>query len=149
VIDAIAEYELRYRDRTEEGEYSEEELLELLDSYLPDLVYAFDSKVPPPRERRGALALDKEYYEWRRITSGDPETRRAAAIRSYLATETERRGQFRISRSQNGSRPYKSATHGLARIEISASGNRWRSAPRAGSDITASPIQLVARTRIL
>jgi len=102
VIDAIAEYELRYRDRTEEGEYSEEELLELLDSYLPDLVYAFDSKVPPPRERRGALALDKEYYEWRRITSGDPETRRAAAIRSYLATETERRGQFRISRSQNG-----------------------------------------------
>ncbi|WP_194915438.1 hypothetical protein [Catenulispora rubra] len=102
MIDAIAEYELRYRDRTEEGEDGEEELLELLDSYLPDLVYAFDSKVPPPRERRGALALEKEYYEWRKITSGDPETRRSAVIRSYLATETERRGQFRISRSQNG-----------------------------------------------
>ena len=101
VIDAIAEYELRYRDHTEGGECSEEELLELLDSYLSDLVHAFDSKVPPPRERRGALALEPEYYEWRKITSGDPETRRAAVIRSYLATETERRGQFRISRSQN------------------------------------------------
>jgi hypothetical protein len=101
VIDAIAECELRYRDRTEEGKHSEEELLELLDSYLPPLVYAFDSKVPPPRERSGALALEKEYYEWRKTTSGDPETRRAAVIRSFLATETERRGQFRISRTQN------------------------------------------------
>ena len=101
VIDAIADYELRYRDRTEEGEHSEEELLELLDSFLPPLVYTFDSKVPPPRERSGALALEKEYYEWRKITSGDPETRRAAVIRSFLATETERRGQFRISRWQN------------------------------------------------
>jgi hypothetical protein len=101
VIDAIAESELRYRDRTEEGKHSEEELLELLDSYLPHLVYAFDSQVPPPRERSGALALEKEYYEWRKITSGDPETRRAAVIRSFLATETERRGQFRISRTQN------------------------------------------------
>lgn len=101
VIDAIAEYELRYRDRTEEGELSEEDLLELLDSYLPPLVHTFDSQVPPPRERSGALALEKEYYEWRKITSGDPETRRAAVIRSFLATETERRGQFQISRSQN------------------------------------------------
>ena len=102
VIDAIADYELRYRDRTEEGTHSEEELLELLDSFLPPLVFTFDSKVPPPRERSGALALEKEYYEWRKITSGDPETRRAAVIRSFLATETERRGQFQISRSQNG-----------------------------------------------
>ena len=57
----------------------------------------------PPPDRFVALALEKEYYEWRKITSGDPEARRAAVIRSFLATETERRGQFRISRSQNSS----------------------------------------------
>jgi hypothetical protein len=101
VIDAIAECELRYRDGTED-KLDEETLLELLDSYLPPLVYAFDSQVPPPRERGGDLALEKEYYEWRKITSGDPEARRAAVIRSLLATETERRGQFRLSRTQNG-----------------------------------------------
>jgi hypothetical protein len=102
VIDDIAKCELRYRDRAEEGVRTEEELLELLDSYLPPLIYAFDIQVPPPRERGGALALEKEFYEWRDTTSGDPEARRAAVIRSYLASETERRGQFRLSRSQNG-----------------------------------------------
>ena len=50
--------------------------------------------------------------------------------------------------SMNDSRPYKSATHGLARIEIRAVGKRSRIARSAGSDITASPIQLVARTRM-
>ena len=39
----------------------EEELLAQLDGYLPGLVYAFDSEVPPPRERGGDLALEKEY----------------------------------------------------------------------------------------
>ncbi|MEY9935628.1 hypothetical protein ABH926_010310 [Catenulispora sp. GP43] len=102
VIDDIAKCELRYRDRAEEGLLSEEELLELLDGYLPPLIYAFDTQVPPPRERGGALALQKEFYEWRGTTTGDLEARRAAVIRSYLASETERRGQFRLSRSQNG-----------------------------------------------
>lgn len=100
MVDGIAKRELIYRDRTEEG-LSEEELLELLDSCLPPLVYDFDSQVPPPRERGGGLALEREFYEWRSTTSGDLEARRAAVIRSFLATETERRGQFRLSRSQN------------------------------------------------
>ena len=102
VIDDIAKCELRYRDRTEEVVLSEEELLDLLDSCLPPLIYAFDTQVPPPRERGGTLALQKEFYEWRGTTTGDLEARRAAVIRSYLASETERRGQFRLSRSQNG-----------------------------------------------
>ncbi|MBS2531794.1 hypothetical protein KGQ20_03310 [Catenulispora sp. NF23] len=101
VIDDIAKCELRYRDGTEK-KLGEEELLELLDSYLPPLVYAFDSRVPSPRERGGDLALEKEFYEWRKTTSGDPDARRAAVIRSFLATETERRGQFRLSRTQTG-----------------------------------------------
>lgn len=99
MIDDIAKAELRYRDRTDESSLDEDELLELLDSYLPSLVYSFDSQVPPPRERGGGLALEKEFYEWR-DTTGDPEARRAAVIRSFLAAETERRGQFRLSRSQ-------------------------------------------------
>ena len=49
----------------------------------------------------------------------------------------------------NDSRPYKSATQGLARTEIRAVENRSRIARKAGSDITASPTQLVARTRML
>lgn len=102
MIDDIAKYELRYRDRTDENELTEEGLLELLDSYLPPLVYSFDSQVPPPRERGGDLALEKEFYEWRDATTDDLEARRAAVIRSFLATETERRGQFQLSRSQNG-----------------------------------------------
>ena len=48
----------------------------------------------------------------------------------------------------NDSRPYKSATHGLARIEMRAVGNFSRIARSAGSDITASPTQLVARIRM-
>jgi len=112
VIDDIAKCELDYRDDVENAlrtgdtgdivpPQHEEELLERLDSYLPSLVYAFDSQVPPPRERGGSLALEKEYYEWRQ-TSGAVDARRQAAVRSFLATETERRGQFRLNRSQNG-----------------------------------------------
>ena len=107
VITDIAKCEEDYRDgienalRQSELAEREEELLARLDGYLPGLVYAFDSEVPPPRERGGDLALEKEYYEWRR-TSGDPDARRRALIRSFLATETERRGQFRLSRTQNG-----------------------------------------------
>ncbi|NUR62328.1 MAG: hypothetical protein HOV87_27260 [Catenulispora sp.] len=106
IVDDIAKCELDYRDRVEDAlrdaelSQREEELLERLDSYLPTLVYAFDSQVPPPRERGGNLALVKEYYEWE-DTSGDADARRHAAIRSYLATETERRGQFNLNRAQN------------------------------------------------
>ena len=106
VITDIAKCEEDYRDGIENalrnGEFAEQEedLLVRLDGYLPGLVYAFDSEVPPPRERGGGLALEKEYYEWRR-TSGDPDARRQGVIRSFLATETERRGQFRLSRTQN------------------------------------------------
>jgi hypothetical protein len=107
VIDDIAKCELRYRDfietalTAEDLAQREQELLDVLDSYLPSLVHAFDSQVPPPRERGGNLALEKEYYEWRG-TSGDADARRRGVIRSFLATETERRAQFRLSRSQNG-----------------------------------------------
>jgi hypothetical protein len=106
VIVDIAKRELDYRDNIEDavrdGELPqrEEDLLERLDSYLPSLVYAFDNQVPPPRERGGSLALEKEYFEWRK-TSGDSDARRQAVIRSYLATETERRGQFQLSHTQN------------------------------------------------
>ncbi|GAA1966715.1 hypothetical protein [Catenulispora subtropica] len=108
VIDDIAKCELDYRDDVENALISgdsvppqhEEELLERLDGYLPSLVYAFDSQVPPPRERGGNLALEKEYYEWRQ-TSGAVDARRQAVVRSFLATETERRGQFRLNRAQN------------------------------------------------
>lgn len=106
VIIGIAQCEEDYRDGIENAlrqsglAEHEEELLARLDGYLPGLVYAFDSDVPPPRERGGGLALEKEYYEWRR-TSGDPDARRQGVIRSYLATETELRGQFRLSRTQN------------------------------------------------
>jgi len=106
VVDDIAKCELDYRDSVEDAlrdaalPQHEEELLDRLDSYLPSLVYAFDSQVPPPRERGGNLALEKEYYEWQ-DTSGDADARRRAAIRSYLATETERRGQFSLNRAQN------------------------------------------------
>jgi hypothetical protein len=108
VIDHIAEWELKYRDDIENAlgagdivpPQHEEELLERLDGYLPSLVYAFDSQVPPPRERGGNLALEKEYYEWRK-TSGAVDARRQAVVRSFLATETERRGQFRLNRAQN------------------------------------------------
>ena len=48
----------------------------------------------------------------------------------------------------NDSRPYKSATHGLASTEIRAVENRSRIARKAGNDITASPTQLVARTKM-
>src|SRR4051794_33076098 len=41
-----------------------------------------------------------------------------------------------------------SATHGLASIAIWARGNRDRRTCSAGSDITASPTQFVARTRM-
>src|SRR4030081_929449 len=44
---------------------------------------------------------------------------------------------------------YRSATQGRARTAISVSGKRARTARMAGSDITASPSQLVARIRIL
>lgn len=107
VIIGIAQCEEDYRDGIENAlrqsglAEHEEELLARLDGYLPGLVYAFDSDVPPPRERGGGLALETEYYEWRR-TSGDPDARRQGVIRSYLATETELRGQFRLSRTQNG-----------------------------------------------
>jgi len=101
IIDDIAKCELRYRDGIEE-KLGEDALLELLDSYLPSLVHAFDSQVPPPRERGGALALEKEYYEWRKTIGDDADARRPGVIRSFLATETERRGQFRLSRTQNG-----------------------------------------------
>lgn len=117
VIDHIAECELKYRDDIEHAlgagdivptrgagdvvpPQHEEMLLERLDGYLPSLVYAFDSQVPPPRERGGNLALEKEYYEWRK-TSGAVDARRQAVVRSFLATETERRGQFRLNRAQN------------------------------------------------
>jgi hypothetical protein len=106
VITDIAKCEEDYRDRIEgalsgsELAKHEDDLLAKLDGYLPGLVYAFDSEVPPPRERGGDLALEKEYYEWER-TSGDPDARRQGVIRSFLATETERRGQFRLSRAQN------------------------------------------------
>lgn len=106
VIDAIAKCELDYRDGVEDAlrdsrlPQREEELLERLDGYLPPLVYAFDSQVPPPRERGGNLALEKEYYEWRQ-TSGAADARRQGAVRAYLATETERRGQFSLNRAQN------------------------------------------------
>src|SRR5687768_3098561 len=46
----------------------------------------------------------------------------------------------------NVSRAYTSATHGFASTAICAIGKRSRSACKAGSDITASPTQLVART---
>jgi hypothetical protein len=107
VITEIAKCEEDYRDSIEEAlraadfALREEELLERLDSYLASLVYVFDSQVPPPRERGGALALEREYYQWRR-TSGDPDARRQYVIRSFLATETERLGVFRLSRTQNG-----------------------------------------------
>ena len=39
--------------------------------------------------------------EWR-STSGAIDARRQGVIRSFLATETEHRGQFRLSRTQNG-----------------------------------------------
>src|ERR1700722_19903138 len=50
--------------------------------------------------------------------------------------------------SINDSRAYKSATQGLASTEIRAVENRSRMARNAGTDITASPTQLVARTRM-
>lgn len=106
VIIGIAKCEEDYRDGIENAlrqsdlAEQEEALLVQLDGYLPGLVYVFDSEVPPPRERGGDLALEKEYYEWRR-TSGDPDARRRCVIRSFLATETELRGQFQLSRTQN------------------------------------------------
>jgi hypothetical protein len=106
VIIGIAQCEEDYRDGIENAlrqsglAEHEEELLVRLDGYLPGLVYAFNNDVPPPRERGGGLVLEKEYYEWRR-TSGDLDARRQGVIRSYLATETELRGQFRLSRTQN------------------------------------------------
>lgn len=107
MITEIAKCEEDYRNGIEEAVNAdelaqrEEDLLVCLDAYLPSLVSEFNQQVPPPRERGGSLALEKEYYEWRR-TSGDPEARRRSLIRAFLATETERRGQFRLSHTQNG-----------------------------------------------
>lgn len=106
VINGIAQCEEDYRDAVENAlrqsalAEREEDLLVRLNGYLPGLVYAFDSEVPP-RERGGGLALEKEYYEWWR-TSGDPDARRQGVIRSFLAAETERRGQYRLSQVQSG-----------------------------------------------
>ena len=49
-------------------------------------------------------------------------------------------------RSIEVSRAYRSATQGRAIRAISACGKTWRRVRIAGSDITASPTQLVART---
>jgi hypothetical protein len=68
---------------------------------MPALIEAFNGQVPPPGERGGDLALEKEFHEWRRTTSSDFDARRAALIRSYLATETERQGHYRLSGSQS------------------------------------------------
>ena len=101
MIDGIARCEEKYHVRFEEaarlGDVREQEtqLLEALDGYLPELVESFDVDVPPPRERAGRLALVGEYYAWRR-TTGTVEARRRALILSYLATETECQGTFRL-----------------------------------------------------
>lgn len=101
MIDGIARCEEKYHVRFEEaarlGDVREQEtqLLEALDGYLPELVESFDVDVPPPRERAGRLALVGEYYAWRR-TTGTVEARRRALILSYLATETECQGAFRL-----------------------------------------------------
>ena len=55
---------------------------------------------------------------------------------------------YRMISSANDSWIYRSATDDFARIAIRALGNRSRIARKAGSDITASPTQLVARTRM-
>src|ERR1051325_5305153 len=54
-----------------------------------------------------------------------------------------------MTRSMAVSRAYRSATHGLASTARCAAGNRSRTARMAGSDMTASPSQFVARIRIL
>src|SRR5579863_7637199 len=51
-----------------------------------------------------------------------------------------------MTRSMAGSRAYRSATQGRATTAMCACGNTWRMARIAGSDMTASPSQLVART---
>ena len=58
------------------------------------------------------------------------------------------RGVYSSTWSQNAAPWYSSATHGRASTVICAFGNRVRTASNAGMDITASPTQLVARTRI-
>ena len=57
-------------------------------------------------------------------------------------------GAERVRRSMALSRPYRSATHGRATTARCACGKISRMARIAGKDMTASPSQLVARTRI-
>ncbi len=55
---------------------------------------------------------------------------------------------YKITSSAKSSRAYRSATQGFAKMAMWADGNRPRIARSAGSDITASPTQFVARTRM-
>jgi hypothetical protein len=53
-----------------------------------------------------------------------------------------------MTSSASRSREYKSATDGLATMEMREEGKRSRMALKAGRLITASPTQFVARTNI-
>src|SRR5579884_1576250 len=73
---------------------------------------------------------------------------RSASWRAVRHFDEKSVALYGIISSQNGSRRYKSATQGFARMAIFESGNRSRKARRAGKDMTASPTQFVARTKI-
>src|SRR5690349_842393 len=85
-----------------------------------------------------------------RIAQSNFLARNSEASFHFLAKpEAPRGASYGISSLQKGSRPYRPATHGLARMVMEASGNRRRNACKAGTDITASPTQFVARTNML
>src|SRR3954471_16113302 len=79
---------------------------------------------------------------WRRIAASKRAARRRAAVSRRVPV-------YGITLSIAVSRAYRSATQGFARIAMCACGKMSRMARSAGRDMTASPIQLVARTQIL
>src|SRR6185437_2686879 len=100
------------------------------------------------RARAAKAAASKAF--WKRIAQSNPRCRRADAAAHLTPAPRQPLGaSYGINSSQNGSRLYKLATQGLANMEMRAAGNCSRKACNAGTDITASPTQFVARTKIL